>query len=177
MDTIDGGGMSISPDRIVAVPAVCRFIAVAMLVMFAGVAPASAWWQYAEWGFSEAQILTASNGQAVPCRPDAPVCTATPNARRPTLFVQSTRMLGMPASVSFSFDAARGLSETVVEFSNADFALISNLLQGIHGQPIEDRASAPPVRVWQDRRRGSTIAATPVGTGIRLDYLPANRSR
>jgi hypothetical protein len=90
---------------------------------------------------------------------------------------QSTQMLGMPASVSFSFDAAGGLSETVVQFSNANFALICNLLQGIHGQPIEDRAGAPPVRVWRDQRLGSTIAATPVGAGTRLDYLPANQSR
>jgi hypothetical protein len=62
-----------------------------------------------------------------------------------------------------------------VWFSNADFALISNLLQGIHGQPVEDRPGTPLVRVWRDQRRGSTISATPIGAGTQMDYLPANR--
>ena len=83
-------------------------------------------------------------------------------------------MLGMPASVSFSFDSDGKLAETLVRFSNADFALISNLLQGIHGEPVEDRPGASPVRVFRDERRGSTITATPIGAGTQMDYRPAN---
>ena len=40
------------------------------------VSPASAWWQYAEWGLSPPQLMTASAGHAVLCRPGVPVCAA-----------------------------------------------------------------------------------------------------
>lgn len=157
-------------------PATCRIMAAAVLVMLAGAAPANAWWSYAEWGLSETQIRTASSGQAVPCRQDAPVCAPTPNGNQPRLFIESTQMLGMPAAVSFSFDAAGKLIETVVRFTNADFALVSNLLRGIHGEPVEDRPGTPPVRIFRDQRRGSTISATPIGAGTQMDYRPANRA-
>ena len=154
--------------------AISRFLAATVLVMFTGIGPANAWWQYAEWGLTESQIRAASRGQAVPCRQDAAVCATTPNGQQPRLFVESIQMLGLPASVSFSFDAGGRLIETVVRFSNADFALITNLLQGIHGQPGEDRPGTPPVRVYRDQRRGSIIAATPIGAGTQVDYRPAN---
>jgi hypothetical protein len=153
--------------------AIFHLVVAAFALVLAG--PANAWWSYAQWGFSESQLMAASSGQAVPCRQDAPVCAKTPNSNQPRLFIESTQMLGMPASVSFSFDTAGKLTETVVWFSNADFALISNLLQGIHGQPVEDRPGTPLVRVWRDQRRGSTISATPIGAGTQMDYLPANR--
>jgi hypothetical protein len=152
-----------------------RLVAAASALLLAGVGPANAWWQYAEWGLTERQLKAASSGQAVPCRQDAAVCAKTPNGNQPSLFVESTQMLGMPASVSFSFDAAGRLTETVVRFSNADFGLISNLLQGIHGQPVEDRPGTPPTKVYRDERRGSTITATPIGAGTQMDYRPANR--
>jgi hypothetical protein len=87
-------------------PAITRFLAATLLVMFAGTAPANAWWSYAQWGLNELQLMSASSGQAVPCRQDAPVCATTPNGNQPKLFIESIQMLGLPASVSFSFDAA-----------------------------------------------------------------------
>jgi hypothetical protein len=81
-------------------------------------------------------------------------------------------MVGMPASVSFVFDAEGKLSRTIVLFPNADFGLISSLLTGIHGQAVDDRAGPPPVKVWQDKKRGSTISATPTAAGSRLLYQP-----
>ena len=155
-------------------PATTRSLAATLLVMLAGTAPANAWWSYAQWGLNELQLMTASSGQAVACRQDAPVCATTPNGNQPRLFIESIQMLGLPASVSFSFDAAGKLTETVVRFSNADFDLIVNLLQGIHGEAVEDRPGTPPVKVFRDQRRGSTITATPIGTGTQMDYRPAN---
>jgi hypothetical protein len=67
------------------------------------------------------------------------------------------------------------VTETVVRFSNADLALVSNLLQGIHGEPVEDRPGPPPVKVFRDQRRGSTITATPIGAGTQMDYRPTSR--
>jgi hypothetical protein len=84
-------------------------------------------------------------------------------------------MVGMPASVSFVFDAGGRLSRTIVLFPNADFALICNLLQGIHGQPNDDRPGPPAIKVWQDKNRGSTITATPTEAGPRMLYQPVNR--
>jgi hypothetical protein len=69
---------------------------------------------------------------------------------QPRLFVESLEMVGMPASVSFVFDAEGRLSRTIVLFPNAAYGLICNLLQGIHGQAIDDRPGQAPVKVWQD---------------------------
>jgi hypothetical protein len=130
--------------------AISRVIAVTVLFTFVGIAPADAWWRYAEWGLSEGQIMTASGGRAVPCRAAAGVCAPTSDGGQPRLFVESLEMVGMPASVSFVFDAEGRLSRTIVLFPNADYGLICNLLQGIHGQAIDDRPGQAPVKVWQD---------------------------
>jgi hypothetical protein len=53
--------------------------------------------------------------------------------------VESLKMVGMPASASFVFVGEGRLNQTIVLFPNADFALVCNLLQGIHGQPVDDR--------------------------------------
>ena len=58
-------------------PAISRVIAVTVLLTFVGIAPAGAWWRYAEWGLSEGRIMTASGGRAVPCGADAVVCAPT----------------------------------------------------------------------------------------------------
>ena len=155
--------------------ALFRLLAATALVMFVGIAPASAWWQYAEWGLTEGQIRTASSGRAVPCRADAPVCAPTSDGGQPRLFVESLEMVRMPASVSFVFDAEGRLSRTIVLFPNADYGLICGLLQGIHGEAIDDRPGPPAVKVFQDRKRGSTITATSTGAGPRLLYQPTNR--
>ena len=154
-------------------PAISRLLASVVLAMIVGIAPANAWWSYAEWGLTESQILSASSGRAVPCHEGAPVCAHTSDGGQPSLFVESVEMVGMPASVSFVFDAEGKLSRTIVLFPNADFGLITNLLQGIHGQAIDDRPGPPPVKVWQDKKRGSTISAAPAGAGSRLLYQPS----
>jgi hypothetical protein len=174
-DLIDIKEKSGGLNRMTAMRAVSRLVAFIVLATFAGIAPAGAWWRYAEWGLSESQLMTASSGQAVPCRPDVAVCARTANGAQPSLFVESVQMVGMPASVSFAFDAGGLLNQTIVLFANADFALIANLLQGIHGQPVEDRPGDPPVRVWRDDRRGSAITAVPSPAGVRLSYRPVNR--
>jgi len=155
--------------------AISRLVAATVLVMFVGIAPAGAWWSYAARGLSESQIMAARSGRAVPCREDALVCARTSDGGQPRLFVESVEIVGMPASVSFVFDAEGRLSRTIVLFPNADFGLISSLLQGIHGQPIDDRPGQAPVKVWQDKKRGSTITAMPTGAGPRLLYQPLNR--
>jgi hypothetical protein len=80
-----------------------------------------------------------------------------------------------PASAWWSYAEWR-LSRTIVLFPNADYGLICNLLQGIHGRAIDDRLGQAPVKVWQYKRRGSTITATSVVARPRLLYQPANRA-
>ena len=150
--------------------AIARLVIAASVAMCACAAPASAWWRYAEWGMTEGQIMAASVGQAVPCREGVPVCATTPAGGVPRLFVESLEMVGLPASVSFVFDANGQLSQTMVLFPNADLALASSLVQGIHGTPADDRPGDSDSRVWRDDKRGSIITATPAGTGTRLLY-------
>ena len=147
-----------------------RSFILAMILATSAAAPAYAWWQYAEWNFTPAQVVSASSGQAVPCRADEAVCAAPPGGLKPTYFVERLTMVGMPASASFAFDGSDKLAQTVVLFPDSDPALIANLLQGIHGKPVDEAQ-----RVWRDERRGTTITAIPAGRGTMLLYRPAGR--
>jgi hypothetical protein len=145
-----------------------RSLVLAMLLMIAHAAPALSWWQYAQWGMSSSQIASASAGRATPCRPDVPVCARPPGGVTPTLFVDGITMVGVPASASFSFDGNDQLVQTVVLFPTSDLALVSSLLDGIHGAAVE--GSSP--KTWRDSRRGTTLTATPAGPGAMLLYRP-----
>ena len=132
--------------------------------------PAHAWWQYAEWGLTPAQIMSASSGQAAPCRAEAPVCQPPPDGLQPSYFVERLTMVGMPASASFAFDSDGKLVQTVVLFADSDPALMAGLLQGIHGKPVDEGQ-----RMWWDERRGTIITAIPDGRGTMLLYRPTAR--
>ena len=144
-----------------------RSLVLALLLAPVLVGPAHAWWQYAEWGFTPAQVIAASSGQAVPCRADAAVCTTPPGGQQPSHFVERLTMVGMPASASFGFDGDK-LVQTVVLFPDSDPALLAGLLQGIHGKPVGDGPA-----IWLDERRGTIITAIPAGPGTMLVYKPA----
>jgi hypothetical protein len=147
-----------------------RSITLALILATAVAGPAHAWWQYAEWGLTPAQIMSASSGHAVPCRADAPVCKPPPGSLQPSYFVERLTMVGMPASASFAFDSSDKLVQTVVLFADSDPALIAGLLQGIHGKPVDEAQ-----RMWRDERRGSIITAIPTGRGTLLLYRPSGR--
>jgi hypothetical protein len=145
-----------------------RSLTLALLLSTAAAGPAHAWWQYAEWGLTPAQIMSASSGQAVPCRPEAPVCTRPADGLQPSYFVERLTMVGMPASASFAFDGGDKLVQTVVLFPDSDPALLAGLLQGIHGKSVDEAQ-----RMWRDERRGTIITAIPAGRGTMLLYRPA----
>ena len=147
-----------------------RSLILALILAATITVPAHAWWQYAEWGFTPSQIMSASSGQAVPCRTDAPVCTPPPGGLQPSLFVERLEMVGMPASTSFAFNSDGKLAQTVVLFPDSDPALLTGLLQGIHGKPMDEAQ-----RVWRDERRGTIITAVPTDRGTMLVYRPAGR--
>lgn len=87
-----------------------RSFILALILATAIAAPAHAWWQYAQWGFTPSQIVSASSGQAVPCQAEAPVCAPPPGGLQPSLFVDRLTMVGMPASTSFAFDGSGKLA-------------------------------------------------------------------
>jgi hypothetical protein len=57
-----------------------------------------------------------------------------------------------------------------VLFADSDPALMTGLLQGIYGKPVDEAQ-----RAWRDERRGSIITATPDGRGTMLLYRPTGR--
>jgi hypothetical protein len=147
-----------------------RLLILTLLLAAAAAAPAHAWWQYAEWGFTPAQVVSASSGQAQPCRAGVPVCAPPPGGLQSSLFVERLTMVGMPASASFAFDGNDKLVQTVMLFADSDPALLAGLLQGIHGKPVDEAQ-----RMWRDERRGTIITAIPAGRGTMLLYRPAGR--
>ncbi len=139
-----------------------------LLLVVLGAAPAGAYWQYAEWRMTPTQIAAASHGQANTCQPDRPACVGGAG-----LAIDSTQMLGLTAAVAFFFDGEGRLDRTVVTFKDADFGLISSLLQGIHGPPLSDQPGPPPTRVYSDTRRGSTITLSGSGP-VTMSYRRGN---
>lgn len=148
-----------------------RILAIASLLAIGFAVPAEAWWQYAEWGLNAGQIASASGGRTGPCRADAKACATPPGGARPSLLVENVTMVGLPASVSFAFDDGDRLVQTVVYFPGAGLDLIESLLQGVHGQPADARATP---RVWRDARRGTDLTASQVGQDVVLLYRPTN---
>jgi len=63
--------------------------------------------------------------------------------------------------------------QTLVLFPNAEPALLSSLLLGIHGKPVEDPSATPPTQTWRDERKGTIITIALVGQGGSLLYRPA----
>ena len=159
--------------RTAIVHAVTRLVAIVCAALLAGVSPASAWWRYAEWGMTEGQIRSASQGTAVPCEGSAPVCAATASGAVPRLYVPSVNVIGLQASTAFVFDGSGHLSQTIVLFPNADAALVTSALQGALGTAAEDRPG--PTKVWRDERHGSLITATTGSAGTVLVYQRLNR--
>lgn len=147
-----------------------RAIAIVSTLILLAVRPAHAYWQYAEWGMTPTQVSASSHGKATACRPDISACAGGAG-----LAIQDTQMLGLPCSVAFFFDGQGHLDRTVVTFRNADFGLVSSLLQGVHGAPVTPPQGSPLTGVWRDERRGSSITLTGAGSAVTMAYQPAKR--
>jgi hypothetical protein len=144
-----------------------RTTAIAAALALLTTSPAFAYWQYAEWGMTQTQVTSAGHGQASPCRPGRAAC-----AEGAALAIDDAQMLGLPCSVAFFFDAQGRLNRTVVTFKNTDYAMIANLLQGVHGQPVSSQAGSTPTGIWSDTRRGSTITLSGAGPVVTMSYQP-----
>jgi hypothetical protein len=151
---------------------VFHLFAVVVLAVVSGATPAFAWWRYAKWGMSGEQVVSASGGQAVPCRAGVPVCSSALTGAAPALMDEAVNMVGLQGSAAFVFDAKGELIRTVVLFPAVDFAQASAMLQGIHGKPAEDRPGEKVARVWRDEQRGSVITVTASGSGTLVMYRP-----
>ena len=55
-------------------------------------------------------------------------------------------------------------------FADSDPALMTGLLRGIYGKPVDEAQ-----RMWRDERRGSIITAIPDGRGTMLLCRPTGR--
>lgn len=155
-------------------PAIIHLFAGAILAVVAVAPPAFAGWRYAQWGMSDEQVVSASRGEAVPCRAEVPVCssalTGAPAAR---LMVEAVDMAGLHGSAALVFDANGQLIRTFVFFPSVDFEQAAAILQGVHGQPVSgDRPNEKVARVWRDEERRSIITITAAGSGTMVFYRP-----
>jgi hypothetical protein len=144
----------------------CSIIAAAFLLL-ATANPACAYWRYAEWGMTQTQVMSAGRGQAAQCQPHLAGCDNGAG-----LVIENTQMLGLPCAVTFFFDEQGRLNRTVVTFARTDFAMVANLLQGIHGSPVSQQPGGMPSGVWRDTRRGSTITLSGAGPIVTMSYRP-----
>jgi hypothetical protein len=144
-----------------------RTIIAAALLLLGAANSAWAYWQYAEWGMTQTQVMSAGRGQAAPCQPQLAGC-----ANGAGLIIENTQMLGLPCAVTFFFDGQGRLDRTVVTFTKTDFAMVASLLQGIHGSPVSQQAGNTPSGVWRDTRRGSTITLSGAGPIVTMSYQP-----
>ena len=72
-----------------------RALVIAVLMSVTWSAPASAWWQDAEWSMTESQLASASGGRMAPCRADAPARTTLPVGIAPSKLVEGITMTGI----------------------------------------------------------------------------------
>ncbi len=133
--------------------------------------PAAAWWDFARWGMTEAQVIAASRGRAQPCdgrcfKPINPV-----NFR---LVVADVTAAGVLGYASLKFDAASKLDGVMIKFQAgpANHGRLRNALAGTYGKPVDAEGGAYPWTMWRDTATRTTIKLWDISTGPLLEYEP-----
>lgn len=110
---------------------------------------AQAHWQYTRWGMTEAQVLTASKGQAV--RQTA----RYPRAGEPPEEIVGKYATGGRAfNVRFTFDSG-GLA--AVSLTTESCGGLDTDLRSTYGRPINETGRTFPTIVWDDRRNSNRV--------------------
>lgn len=132
--------------------------------------PAHAWWDYAKWGMTAAQLSKASGGRLRECAGD---CPGTFTGFRPTHRVDID-VIGFPGFAMFAFDDAGRLNWTVLRIPGGNsFNSLQRALAGIYGAPIERSGGNFPSTTWRDATKKSSIRLIEIGSTSAIEYKPA----
>lgn len=130
------------------------------LSVVAASTPAWAWWSFAKWGMTEAQLIAASEGVAKSCSEDEKGFCKPSNsdgALVPRSFIRRTPIIGEETYVVFLFDGAGALKMTRIAFWRTDFNTIAETLTGTYGPPFESRRGEFASGTWRDPSKGTLI--------------------
>lgn len=148
----------------------------ALASVFLGVGPAHAYWEYARWGMTEAQLAAAGKGRVQSCSPDIPVCRSMFTDFKPKSYVDGLTILGLPAAAAFGFDDQGKLNHTVVRFGGEapNLLRLSEALGGVYGLPVARDGRGTPTTTWRDTKKGSQVVLWDFSPRLLLvDYRPA----
>lgn len=140
----------------------------ALLVVIAS--PAYAWWDYAKWGMTVAQLSKASGGRLQEC---AGNCPTTFTGFQPTHRVD-VDVIGYPSFAMFAFDSAGRLNWTVLRVqSSGAFNPLQRALVGIYGAPVDKVGGSFPSATWRDPTKKSSIRLVGIVDTSAIEYKPA----
>lgn len=147
-----------------------RIIATAAALVVAVASPAHAWWDYAKWGMTPAQLSKASGGRLQECAGD---CPTTFTGFKPTHRVD-IEVIGLRGFAMFAFDSSGRLDWTVLRISGGDsFNPLQRALAGIYGAPIERSGGGFPSATWRDAGKKSSIRLVSIVGTSAIEYKPA----
>lgn len=146
-----------------------RLIAAIAMLTVALPATAHAWWDYAKWGMTAAQLSKASNGRLQEC---AGNCPGAFTGFNPTHWID-VDVAGFPGRAMFAFDAAGRLNWTVLRIqSSGSFNPLERALLGVYGAPADRSPGSVPAVTWRDPVKKSSIRLVGIGASY-IEYKPA----
>lgn len=139
----------------------------AVAAMVVSATPATADWQWTRWGMTEAEVVAASGGRAVPhdggnqwlLRIHGPYKVGTTNFD----------------NVSFRFTAG-GLSAISMMAGADDFESLERQITASVGAPVGAGGGRTAFRTWIDREKGNSIELQVISDAVFLEYTPVTKA-
>ena len=151
-------------------------IVLAALIVAVSSSPALAWWEYAQWGQSEAQLGVASGGRMMKCSAGVPACAVRLPGYRPSHYVRGLTIAGLSADAGFDFDGGKGLTRTVIPFGGdgRNARWLQTALAKTYGPPLDVKKTWMPHVLWRDDSKATSIKLIDLSPSYTLiDYTPA----
>lgn len=135
----------------------------------AGSAVPSPGWNYARWGMTPEEVVSASNGEA---RLHAP--PPVPGATGRTLAVGTMSGGAINFVLSFTFDPSRALTHVNLNAPPAECPAVIRELYRVYGTPYHSPRSTYAVQAsWEDRSKNLNVSLFGSGGSCLITYSPA----
>ena len=130
--------------------------------------PASADWEFSQWGMTRQQLMAASQGKAKACAAsDMSTCYLAMDGCKAGAHMQRYPAFGLTFTVVFGFDDKATLACMLLTFEGADS--IKDTFLKVYGKPDEQtRGSA----LWTDRTGYNSIRLFQVRDRTHIQYRP-----